>query len=189
MKKTLTVVNFPGPREIEADDVGMIQKKVNIDSNDTFQDVKKKVLQAFGKSESDTFGKVYLQQMIEIRDLDSTQYKDKKFFELGVFDHSEAIEVHFKRVPVLFLLYTSSKKTKRKVLHVDPKKNIKDVKPLVKRKFGILDTLNIDLVHQGFLLLSDKSLNDFKKFDPAHSIKVIVHILDTEKEEDYMPLE
>ncbi|MHA1997568.1 MAG: hypothetical protein ACTSU9_05570, partial [Promethearchaeota archaeon] len=174
MKKKITLVNFPGPRELEADDAGMIQRTVELESNDTFADVKQKLLEVFKKTVKDTLGKIYLQQMIEIRDLDSTQYKDKKFFELGAFDTDEAIEVHFKRVPVLFLLYTSSKKTKRKVLHIDPSDPVSKVEELVKRKFGILNDLEIDFVHQGFKMPDDKSLNDFVKFDPAHSIKVIV---------------
>ncbi|MHA1791333.1 MAG: hypothetical protein ACTSVI_01730 [Promethearchaeota archaeon] len=189
MKKTVEFINFPGPRELEADKAGVIEKLVELDTNDTFHDVKSKILDAFGKTEKDTFGKVFLQQSIEIRDLDSTQYKDKKFFEVGAFDFNDPIEVHFKRVPVLFLLYTSSKKTKRKVLHIDPKQKISDVESLVKRKFGILESVNVDLVHQGFKLDESKTLNDFSKFDPAHSIKVVARILEEGLDEQYMPLE
>ncbi|MHA1371731.1 MAG: hypothetical protein ACTSWN_05150 [Promethearchaeota archaeon] len=181
MKKIVKFINYPGPREIEADGVDIIERKVEIYSNDTFENVKIKILEAFGKTEADTRGKIFLQQQIEIRDLDSMQYKHKKLFTLGAFDLAEPIEVHFVRVPILFLLYTSSKKTKRRVLHIDPNTKMSEIKNLVIKKFGILDGIKIILVHQGYELPDDKCLLDFKKFDPAHSIKVVALIVKDEE--------
>jgi hypothetical protein len=49
------------------------EKRIQIDAGDSFNIVKKKILQNFGKKEEDTLGKVYVKQQIEIRDLDSMQ--------------------------------------------------------------------------------------------------------------------
>ena len=188
MTKFLRFINYPGPDERKGSEGVVREKLVELDSHDTFHEVKEKLLNAFGITEADTFGKVYLQQAIEIRDLDSIQYKDKRFFGIGAFDEKDPIEAHFKRVPVLFLLYTTMKKTRRHVLHIDPAKKIESLEPRIKERFDILPDLDIRLVHQGFLMGKDKTLNDFRHFDPAHSIKIIVDFLE-QKEEVGLPLE
>ncbi|MFX0101538.1 MAG: hypothetical protein ACFFCS_18325 [Candidatus Hodarchaeota archaeon] len=165
---------------IETDDI--LGKKVEIEVNDTFHDVKKKLLETFEKKEKDTLGKVFLKQQIEIRDLDSAQYKDKKFLSFGAFDTEEPIEVHFKRVPILFFLFTNMKKTRRHVLLVDPSQNIRAIEDKTKEKFGLKKDLEIQFVHQGFLMPDTKNVKDFKSFDPAHSI-VIVPCIFAEREE------
>jgi hypothetical protein len=160
---------------------------VDIEVNDTFKEVKKKVLKTFGKSEKDTLGKVYLKQQIEIRDLDSVQYKDKKFLSITVFDVDQPIEVHFKMVPVLFFLFTNMKKTRRHVLLVDPSENIRAVEEKVKDKFGLMKDIDIQFVHQGFVMPDTKSFRDFKTFDPAHSIVIVPNIFS--EMEEFVELE
>ncbi|MHA1848789.1 MAG: hypothetical protein ACTSXU_14195 [Promethearchaeota archaeon] len=156
------------------------ERTIEIDPQDRMIDVKDKVMKAFGKKDSDTFGKVYLQQNIEVRDLDCEQYKEKRFLSIGAFEITEPIEVHFERVPILFLLFSNDKKTHRRVLHVNPNQKIQDLEDMVKDRFGIRDEIEIDLVHQGFLMLKDKRLKDFINFDPAHSIVIIPRIFKDE---------
>lgn len=161
---------------------GIIERTVEIEGNDTFAQVKEKVMDAFGKEEQDTYGKVFLQQQIEIRDLDSVHYKDKRFGEISNFSNTESMEVHFKNVPILFLLFTNDKKTLRHVLHVNPSENIKKVEDMVTEAFGLRDDIDLDFIHQGFLMVDTKELKDFENFDPAHSIVVIPRIFDDEPE-------
>lgn len=187
MTMTITFFNYPGAKESPKDGMAMVEKVVEIDGNATFEEVRDKLMESFGVTEEQTFGKVYLQQLIEIRELPKTKDNFKKFLVHGAFDLSDPIEVHFKRVPLLFLLYTSSKKTKRKVMHIDPGELVKNVKERVLKKFSIRPGINIELVHQGFRLPDDKPILSFKKFDPAHSLKVVAQIVEDEME--YMDLE
>ncbi|MFX0098185.1 MAG: hypothetical protein ACFFCS_01295 [Candidatus Hodarchaeota archaeon] len=184
MKKMFAMINYSTPEEDFLTDKGLVEKKICIDTSDTFGDVKVKILEAFGNPE--TLGKIYLQQQIEIRDLDSTQYKDKKFCAMSTFIPETPIEVHFRRVPILFLLFTSSEKPRRHLLHIDPTMKIAKVEKYVKKEFQIIEGVEIELVHQGYQLIHEKCLNDFNKFDPAHSIQIIPHIC--KDEEDKPPL-
>ncbi|MHA1680553.1 MAG: hypothetical protein ACTSUE_06055 [Promethearchaeota archaeon] len=155
---------------------------LEIDNSDTFADVKKKVMDAFGKTDADTLGKVFLQQQIEIRDLDSVHYKSKRLLEISTFSDKDKIEVHFKNVPILFLLFTNDKKTLRKVLHVNPSENIRKVEDMVTETFGLRDDIELDFVHQSYLMTDTKKLSEFENFDPAHSIVVIPRIFRDEPE-------
>lgn len=179
MKKLFAFINYSTPEENEFTDKGLIERKIPIETHDTFEDVKKKLLDAFGNPE--TLGKVYLQQQIEIRDLNSFQYKDKKFCTTSTFVHDMPIEVHFKKVPILFLIFTSSEKPKQRLLHVDPSRSIRDIEQWVKEEFQLRDNIDIELIHQSFLLPHSKCINDLSKFDPAHSIQIIPQIFKEKK--------
>lgn len=189
MGKPIEFVNYPGHRELEADGAGVLSHVIVVESSDTYADVKRKIMDAFKMKEGDTFGKVYLQQQLEIHDVDSMLFKDRKFLSVGAFDERDPIEVHFKRVPVLFLLFTPNKKTRRKVLHVDPHQGLNSMLGFIKEKFDLLPNIDIQLVHQGLYLPAEKRIVDFKNFDPAHCIKVLPNIFKEQAERENVPLQ
>ncbi len=92
------------------------------------------------------------------------------------------MEIHFKDIPLLFELNQRTAyqhETIRKILHVSPKKTLKEIKEIVRKEFNIYENLPIDLVHQGKACgveAADETLLEDAKIDPRHVCTVVVEV-------------
>lgn len=166
------------------------KRDIEINPKWSYGEVLEKIYEAYDIAEADRPKLVFLKQGAEIRNLTRAVPSkiphckttlDEQFNYSKRIDTDKEVEVHFKKIPIVFESTFHSiygHRTVKKILHIDPKKTLNEIRDVIREKFSIVDGAKINLVHQGKVCCDgqyDKTMEDYgDAFDPRHVIIIKV---------------